>query len=351
VTGSTPAVESEPAEEGRLAPEHRNRVLAMLSLSSPTARRQALLVGLFVVMVAAFSIADAEHFLTWTNFKNAANQVPVLMLLAVGVTAVLRVGEFDLAAPAIAALVSGVAALLATQASGFDTGGGVLLAMAVGIAVGGLVGATSGVSVAYGKAPSFVVTLAVSSVALGLELLVQSKITGGLTQISAITLPDTLRDVAGTKILGLSLSLYIALGLSGVVWLLLSRTAYGRHAHATGGNESAAQLAGVSVNRIKIIAFVISGLLAGVAGIVLVSQQGYLPNATASYLLQAYAAAFFGATAVGKRGFSVPATLFGVIFLATLSNGLAVLNQPLWISSTIQGAVLLFTVMLSRSRT
>ena len=78
------------------------------------------------------------------------------------------------------------------------------------------------------------------------------------------------------------------------------------------------------------------------------SGNGYFANALPSYLLPAYAAAFFGAAGVGRRGFSVPATLFGALYLATLTNGLSVMSAPLWVASVVQGIVLFVAVLMAR---
>lgn len=309
-------------------------------------RRQLLLIVAFLVMVGVFSVAEPDTFPTTDNAKTIVEGLVVLAFIALAATVVLSLGEFDLAIPAGAALAAAVIAILSSQTGLADS---FAVACLVGVAVAMLVGATSGVAVAYGNASSFIVTLAVSSVALGAELYTQGRIDGG-TQINRFSLPQGLRDLTDTTVLGLRLQVFILVVVAVVVWVVMARTVFGRQAHAIGGNEVAARLAGVAVKRVKITGFVIGGLLAGVAGLILVSQQGYFTNSGPPFLLKAYAAAFFGAAAFGKRGFSIPATLAGVVFLETLANGLRLMGQSLWVTSVVTGALLLITVLVTRVR-
>ncbi|MBS1845344.1 MAG: ABC transporter permease [Actinobacteria bacterium] len=306
--------------------------------------RQLLLIGSFLVMVLVFSLAKPDGFPTSQNVKNLINELPILGMLAISVTVVLVLGEFDLSVPNVAALSTVVVSILTAQA-----GFGVAPAILVALLVAALAGTVNGVGVGYGKASAFVVTLAVGSVAAGTELFVQGRIDGGLTQITRLELPAGLLTLSNTRIAGIELAVIVFLLIALVIGLILVHSPWGRHVQAIGGNEVAARLAGVPVRRDKVIAFVTAGALAGIAGVLFAARQGYFSNALPPYLLPAYAAAFFGAAAVGRRGFSVPATLFGVLYLSTLSNGLRVMNEPLWVISVIQGVILLVTVLLARA--
>ena len=293
-------------------------------------------------MLVIFGLARPHGFPTEQNFKSLINELPTLGIMAISVTVVLVLGEFDLSVPNVAALSSVVVAILAAQA-----GVPVVLAIAIALAVAALAGTVNGLGVGYGKASAFIVTLAVGSVAAGFELFVQGKIHGGLTTISRIELPGALLTFSNTKVFGFELAVFVFLALALVVGLTLVHSPWGRHVQAIGGNEAGARLAGVPVRRAKVIAFVVAGLLAGCAGVLFAGRQGYFSNALPPYLLPAYAAAFFGAAAVGRRGFSVPSTLFGALYLSTLSNGLRVMNEPLWVISVIQGLILFITVLLA----
>jgi ribose transport system permease protein len=340
------AISAGPVVQETAGPEADRRAAPPRLVVLGSWRRQILLLAGFAAMVAFFSVEQSQTFPTVDNAKTILEGLVVLGFIAVAATVVLVLGEFDLAIPSAAALAAAVIAVLTTQTS---LSGSVVVAAAVGIGTATLVGATSGVAVAYGNAPSFVVTLAVSSVAGGAELFAQERIDSG-TQINRFLLPEGIRKITDTELLGVRAQVFLLLAAALVVSILLSRTVFGRQAHAVGGNESAARLSGVAVRRVKITGYVVGGMLAGVAGLVLVSQQGYFTNSGPPFLLKAYAAAFFGAAAFGRNGFSVPATLLGVLFLETLSNGLRLMGEPLWVTSVVTGGLLLITVLLTRVR-
>lgn len=310
--------------------------------------RQIMLVGSFVAMVAFFSVAQPDTFPTASNIQTLVSDMSILGLLAISVTVVLILGEFDLSVPSVAALVAVIVALLAAQ-QGFDTPATLVVGVLIGLTVGGLLGLVNGLAVGYGHASAFIVTLAVGSVAAGLELVVQGWIEAGATTIQRLALPQPLLDLSDRHVFGFELAVVLMVVIAIIVGVCLVVTPWGRHAHAVGGNETAARLAGVPVRRVKVIAFVVAGVLAGAAGTVFVARQGYYPNALPGFLLTAYAAAFFGAAAVGRRGFSIPATVFGVLYLSTLGNGLRVMNEPLWTISVVEGVVLFVTVLIARS--
>jgi ribose transport system permease protein len=306
--------------------------------------RQIILIGSFLGMILVFSLAKPSEFPTTTNIQNLINGMPVLTMMAIAVTIVLVLGEFDLSVPNVASLAAVAIAILSTQ-----TSFGVIIAVLIGAVIVGLAaGGVNGTAVGYGRAPAFIVTLAIGSICAGIELLVQSKITLGQTAIAVSALPTSLQNLTLHHILGFDLTVWVVLVIAAVVGLAMVFTPWGRHVHAIGGNETAARLAGVPVRLTKVSAFMLTGLLAGIAGILFTSGNGYFADALTPYLLPAYAAAFFGAAGVGRRGFSVPATIFGALYLSTLTNGLTVLNEPQWVASVIQGIVLFVAVLMAR---
>jgi ribose transport system permease protein len=306
--------------------------------------RQIILVGSFFLMIIIFTLAKSGTFLTSNNIHNLIDGMPVLTMLAIAVTIVLILGEFDLSVPNVTALSAVIIAIVTTQTS---------LGLIVAIILGGIIvasaaGAVNGVAVGYGRAPAFVVTLAVGSMAAGLELLVQSKIHLGQTAIAVSSLPTSLQNLTTKHFLGFYITVWFVVVIAVIVALVMVVTPWGRHIHAIGGNETAARLAGVPVRRTKVTAFMLTALLAGLAAVVFTSANGYFADALTPYLLPAYAAAFFGAAGVGRRGFSIPATVFGALYLSTLTNGLTVLNEPQWVSSVVQGVVLFVAVLMAR---
>lgn len=306
--------------------------------------RQLLIVVSFVAMVIVFWRVKSDTFLTSQNIQNLINGMPILTMLALAVTVVLILGEFDLSVPNTASLGTIIIAILATQTS---------MGIAIAILLGGFIvaiaaGAMNGTAVGYGRAPAFVVTLAVGSIAAGVELFVQTKIRLGQTAIPVSSLPTSLQTLSTSHIAGFELAVFMLIIVAVVIGIVMVFTPWGRHVQAIGGNETAARLAGVPVRRTKVMAFTLTGLLAGFAGILFTARNGYFANALPPYLLPAYAAAFFGAAGVGRRGFSIPATVFGALYLQVLSNGLTVLNEPQWVISVVQGVVLFVAVLLAR---
>jgi ribose transport system permease protein len=305
--------------------------------------RQMFLVGTFFAMILFFVLKKPHTYATSKNIEDLINGMPVLAVMAIAVTVVLVLGEFDLSVPNVAALTSLIVGILVTQSSL-----GVILALIIGLLAASLGGGINGVAVGYGRAQAFVVTLAVGSIAAGIELYIQTKIKLGQTAIGTTDIPSSLQKLSSIHVLGFELAVVVLLAVTLVLAIIMVFTPWGRHVQAVGGNETAARLAGVPVRRTKVIAFTVTGLLAGLAGVLFTARNGYFANALPPFLLPAYAAAFFGAAGVGRRGFSVPATLFGALYLSVLANGLTVLNEPLWVTSVVQGVVLFVAVLMAK---
>lgn len=292
---------------------------------------------LFVGMLVVFSLLRPENFPTINNAKAILEQAAILGILGVGLTVVLVIREFDLSFDANAALSGAFAAYVMTS-WGLPTAPGLALA----ILAGGLVGVANGSIVAFGKAPAFIGTLAVASLAVG----IQSWFTGDQTIYGV---PEAYIGISTGSIFGIPLFIVISLAVVAAITVLLRFTVYGRHAHAVGSNPKAAASAGVRVREVRWFAFVVLGCLAGLAGALLTAQGGgSVPGATAGMLLPVYTAAFLGASAWGKGTFTATGTFFGVIFIGTLSTGLTMLQQPTWVSNLITGGVLVAAVLLAR---
>jgi ribose/xylose/arabinose/galactoside ABC-type transport system permease subunit len=142
----------------------------------------------------------------------------------------------------------------------------------------------------------------------------------------------------------------IALAVVALVAILMSLTVFGRRSYAIGGSPEAARIAGVRINRVRLLAFVIVGACAGLAGIILTSQAAsYYPGAGTPLLLPAYTAVFLGWSASFNRSFHPLLTLFGVLFTGVLTNGLITLQVAPYVTDLVQGCVLAGAVLLARS--
>jgi ribose transport system permease protein len=286
-------------------------------------------VGAFVF----FSAARPHSFLTWDNARAILDDSSVLCVLAVGITAILVIGEFDLSVGFVAGL-AGAAGVSAMAYHGLGAGA----AVAIAVAAGGIAGLANGIAVAYVRIPSFVATLAVGSIAAAIELAVtKTAIFEGLS-------PSYVK-IATTRVATIPLRAIIAVGVALLFLAVLRATVYGRHASSVGDNAAAARLAGVPVERVRVIAFVLAGLGAGLAAVLVTSSAGqYYPNLGTGYLLPAYAAAFLGLSLGGGLRFNVLGSYLGVLLLDMVTTGLTMMNQPSWMAALVQGIVLLVAV-------
>jgi ribose transport system permease protein len=318
------------ATEGRLARRARTRRAG--GAIRGVAERWSLLVA-FVGAFAFFAGSRPHTFLTWDNARAILDDSSVGCVLAVGVTAILVIGEFDLSV----GFVAGLAAAAGVSTMAYH-GWGTAAAIAVALGAGGAAGVANGVAVAYIRIPSFIATLAVGSIAAAVELAVtKTAIFEGLS-------PSYLQ-IATTEVVTIPLRAIIAAGVALCFLALLRTTVYGRHASSVGDNPAAARLTGVPVERVRVVAFTLAGLTAGIAAVLVTSSAGqYYPNLGTGYLLPAYAAAFLGLSLGGGLRFNVLGSFLGVLLLDMVSTGLTMMNQPSWIAALVQGVVLLVAV-------
>lgn len=309
------------------------------SLARRVATNRPAIATLFLVLlVGYFTLRLPDTYLTADNMKSILTQQSVLIVLALGVTFVLVIGEFDLSFASTLGLAGAVSILLMS-----DHGVAPLIAILAALAVGVAVGTANGVAVAWGRAPAFIATLAAGSVAVGIEQLLTDN------ETIADRIPGSYLDFTLAEKAGLPLSTWLTLALVVIAIVLMSFTTFGRRLRATGLNPSAVTLAGISVSKVRLAAFVALGLIAGLAGVMVTSQGGsYFPNSGAGLLLPPYSAVFLGAAVVGRGRFSPGATVFGVAFIALLERGLTMLDQKAAVIQLIEGAVLLAAVVLAR---
>lgn len=309
------------------------------SLARTVATNRPTIAVLFLVLlVGYFALQLPDTYLTADNMKSVLTQQSTLLVLAMGVTFVLVIGEFDLSFASTLGLSGAVSILLM---SSHDVSP--LLAIIAAVLVGGAVGVVNGVAVAWGRAPAFIATLAAGSAAVGIEQLMTNNNTIS-DNIPVGYLSFTLEEH-----LGLPWSTWLTLLLVAVSIVVMSFTTLGRRLRATGLNPTAVTLAGISVSLVRLSAFVALGLVAGLAGVMITSQGGsYFPNSGAGLLLPPYSAVFLGAAIIGRGRFSPGATVFGVVFIALLERGLTMMDQKAAVIQLIEGAVLLAAVVLAR---
>lgn len=304
-----------------------------------------------IAIVVVFSVLSPVYF-SASNFLIMASHVAIFGLLAIGMLIVILTGGIDLSVGSTLGLCGVVAGWL-MQGVTLDAAGVVLYPpvwVVVGLtcALGALVGAVNGVLIAFFKVPAFVATLGVLYVARGFALL----LTNGLTY-NNLGGRDDLGNT-GFNWLGFNTLLEVPIGVLalGVVALaatvLLGRTAFGRWVHATGGNGRAAELSGVPVRRTTVSVYVLSGVFAALAGLVLSSQLTSAgPTAGTTYELTAIAAVVVGGAALtGGKG-TVRGTLLGAFVIGFLSDGLVIVGVSSYWQTVFTGAVIVLAVLLN----
>lgn len=306
---------------------------------SPRRQRIARLLadwGSLVVLGAllAAMAAASPAFLTVSNLLNVARQVSINAIIAAGQTFVIITGGIDLSVGSIVAL-SGCVGMLAIDRAGLDVGG-----IPVGILVGGLAGAANGLVVARAHIPPFIVTLAGLTIFRGVTLIA----TGNQP---IIRFEGAFRWL-GTGLIG---GVPVPVIVMALVFLgchvLLARTAFGAHVYAVGGNEEAARLSGVPIARVKFWVYVISGLLTGLAGMILTGRlSSAQPSTGMGFELDAIAAVVLGGTSLmGGRG-GLFGTLIGALIIGILNNGFNLLAVDSAYQQVAKGLIIIAAVFL-----
>lgn len=281
-----------------------------------------------------------ESFFSINTLSTLLNQLPALTVVSIGMTLVLICGAIDLSVGSVLALSAGVIGACVAI-----FGLPLPLAAGIGIVVGGLAGFTNGWLGAYLRLPIFIVTLGMLEVARGLAYLVTDSQTVYMgAQIQTYALPMDL--------VGVSASFLTALVLVIVFEYVLKSTIFGRQIVAVGSNESAAAISGIDPRRVKCAVLVISGLLAGLGGLMNASYLGSSdPNAGLGLELSAIAAAVIGGTRLmGGRG-SILGAFIGVLIVSVLQLGLAQIGITEPTKRVVTGAVIILAVILDRWRT
>jgi ribose transport system permease protein len=301
--------------------------------------------GVLLALVACvifFSIQE-EKFRTYDNFQTTLESAAPLLMMALGLTVVLVMGDFDLSVSGMVAVSSAVVIATVVRT---DIPWGVAILIAAGVAI--LVGIVNGILVAYVGTPSFITTLATGVMLAGVELAVTGP---GTTFISGGTeIPRSYRNLGiGEPLLQIKSPVWIAAGLAAVLWVLLTKTEIGRFMYAIGGNPEAARLSGIPVKFLRASGFVVVALCALTAGVVASARTGsHVRNVGGSLLLPAFAAAFLGATMSRRGQFIVVGTVVGAIFLQVVESGLTFMGYDQDVKNLVKGAILIAAMLLGR---
>ncbi|SCB49268.1 ABC transporter permease [Rhizobium multihospitium] len=304
-----------------------------------------------IVIIAVFSFLSPYYF-SLSNFLTMASHVAIFGILAIGMLLVILNGGIDLSVGSTLGLAGCIAGFL-MQGVTLPSFGVILYPPVWAVVVltcvlGGIVGAVNGVLVAYLRVPAFVASLGVLYVARGIALLM----TNGLTYNNLGGRPELgntgFNWLGFNRLAGVPIGVIVLAVLAIICGLVLSRTAFGRWLYASGGNERAADLSGVPVKQVKIAVYVLSGICAAIAGLVLSSQLTSAgPNAGTSYELTAIAAVVIGGAALtGGRG-TVRGTMLGAFVIGFLADGLVIIGVSAYWQTVFTGAVIVLAVLMN----
>jgi ribose transport system permease protein len=302
-------------------------VLAVLAAYGPVVAL-AVLVGIMSLM--------SPEFLTTNNLMNVVRQVSISAIVACGVTFVIITAGIDLSVGSMLALV-GCAAMLAMEAFGLDMTG-----ILIGILVGAACGAANGIAVAWLRMPPFIATLAGLTIYRGLALI----LTGGQP---VIRFEGSFQFIGQGVVWGVPIPILILLVVAVSSHVVLTRTAFGAHVYAVGGNEEAARLSGINVARTKFLAYVITGALVGLAGMILTARlSSAQPNTGEMFELDVIAAVVIGGTSLmGGRG-SIVGTMMGALIIGVLNNGFNLMAVDTHVQLVAKGAIIILAVLLDQ---
>lgn len=296
---------------------------------------------LLLVMVAVFTAIN-PRFLSWINLFNLMRQSSILLVVATGISFVMLMGAIDLSVGAIVTLVGVSSAVLVN-----DAGFGAPAVAISALATGGLCGMLNALLVLRFRLPSFVATLGTMTIVGG----VSTWISGGVTVF--FRSPELTWIASGAMVGRVPNSGVLALVIFALASFIGARSHFGRSLSAIGGGGVTARLSGIDVLRTKALAFIVSGILCGMAGLLLVARTS---TGTAhmgdDLLLQAIAAVVMGGTALSGGSGGVHRTLTGVLVIAVFQNGLNIAGVHPYVQIMVTGLIVILsvTITLDRSR-
>ncbi|MEI8609545.1 ribose ABC transporter permease [Enterovibrio sp. Hal110] len=297
--------------------------------------QKSLIALLFLIVVVSFL---SPNFFTVDNILNILRQTSINAIIAVGMTLVILTAGIDLSVGSVLALCGAFAAsLIAMEVP-------VLIAVPTALFAGAVLGAISGIIIAKGKVQAFIATLVTMTLLRGVTMVYTEgrPISSGFTDTA-----DAFAWFGTGYALGIPVPVWLMVIVFAAVWYLLNHTRFGRYIYALGGNESATRLSGIDVDKVKIGAYAICGLLAALAGIIVTSRlSSAQPTAGMGYELDAIAAVVLGGTSLmGGKG-RIMGTLIGALIIGFLNNALNLLDVSSYYQMIAKAVVILLAVMV-----
>lgn len=294
-------------------------------------QREFITIGGVIALIVIVGLFHSS-FIAPANLARVLNSTVILALLAAGSAIVIITRNIDVSVGSTLALSGIVGAMLMRD------GAPIWIAILAVLVVGSVLGAINGIGVTYGHVPSIVMTLGTLAAYRGISFL----ITGGY---SIESLPAAYRKIGRIDILGLPVLVWATVVLVAILAFFMARTRTGRSFYAAGDNADGAYLIGISTNKIVILAYTLSGLLAGMAALVFLAQVGSIGNQAGQGIeMRAIAAAVIGGVSLTGGVGTVVGAAFGALFISTATSSLSFLGIPGSWSDTVIGAILLIAL-------
>lgn len=305
--------------------------------------RKYALLFILIVMCIVFSIA-VPTFHSMANIMNVLRQISINGILAIGMTMIICIGGIDLSIGPLCAMAGVVSALILENTPTFPT----FIAILIGVASSAVMSMWTAFLVAYVGIAPFIATLSTMSVAKGMTLVI------------ADGMPHTIHSEFYTNIgngfvwdpqltgnVALPVPVVVLICVFIVMYIILYRTKFGRYVYAVGGNENAAIAAGIKTTRVKFAAYILNGLICGVAGTVLAGRiTSGNPTAAEGYEMDAITATIVGGTSMTGGVGSTWGTMVGVLIIGVLNNGLVLFRVSSYYQTIIKGLIVAFAVIL-----
>lgn len=309
------------------------------SRPSATAMRLLGTYGTIIVLVAMlviFSVLQPGTFATVGNFRNIINDMAIGTIVAAGLTVPLVAGDFDLSIGYVASFCG----LLVIGLLSFSQLP-IVVAIAIVIGVGMLIGIVNGIIVSKVGVNAFIATLGTGTIVVGLNYAYSGGVPLQLTHSREFT------NIAIGRLAGVPHLILLMAAILMILWIILNRTVQGQHIKAIGVSPESARRAGVAVDRSRIVAFAIASTCAAIGGILMASNLGSgQVTAGDSFMLTSFSAAFLGSAALREGQFHILGTLIGVLTVAVGNNGLAMIGAPIFTQFLFTGCLLVVAVAL-----
>lgn len=340
IIGTVPAV---PPDIRRALDAAGDRPLTVVA--TPAAARWQVLQGRASVKVVSAEPYRWPVFLKAENLLNVANQVVVIALLAAGMTLVIITGGIDLSVGSLVALSAVVTSLVIRKAGGVNSGtAGMMLGVTVGIGACAAAGLANGLLITLFRLPPFIATLGMMQVASGVAYLLAKG-------QSIYDIPAGFVWLGRGNTLGIPNAVALMALIYAAVHVLMGHTVLGRYLYAVGGNAEASRLSGIRVPGVLLFAYILSGVLSGLGGVVVVSQlKAGAPTYGQMYELNAIAAVVVGGASLAGGSGRILGTLIGVLIISVIQNGMNLTGVESYLQKVVLGLVILAAVIIDTAR-